>query len=310
MSEVSAAAPSAGAPAPAPASESAGSQPVHTESSQAPFNSPRVSDRRAMIERLQAAKVRPEAKAEGQVQAPDVTATEGQLDNTKADAEPAEKPEKEASKPDAVPMEAFKKRLADEKRKRDALASQLSGVELDVKRRDQALELAIGEIRRLSTMLEQGSSFDERDEKIHALEFQQKVSDIQQKLQQEHQQALQEVQQRAVLQQRREGVKAFFQQALEKHGDLLGLEELRYAAKKQFGDNPEGSIDQIGAGLMQIADRIVERRIAAIRSRQTQQAPEAPRHVRGAPASKPAAVQYERADAKTMEAWLKARKQA
>jgi hypothetical protein len=180
---------------------------------------------------------------------------------------------------------------------------------LAIDKRDQAIELLKGEVRRLAEALQQGSGWDERDEQIRAYEFAEQVRQLQTELEGKHQQSLAEAEQRFRREALRDQVKGYFSDALEKHGDLVGLEDLRAACKRQMGDNPDMSPEEIGQTIAQIADRLATQRLEYARGKVgTQEKPPAPTLV--APGSQSRTGYEYTPNADGMRRWLAARKQA
>lgn len=262
---------------------------------------PKSYDKAAMLERMRS------NRAEKSTQVEEAPAAES--GEPAKDAAP-EANEAEAKKEsDSIPMEAFKKRLQDEKRKRDELNKQFQDSQLAISKRDQAIELLKTEVRRLAEAMQEGKGWDERDEQIRAYEFAEQVRQLQQDLESKHQQALAEAEQRMRLDGMREQVKGFFSDALQKHGDLVGLEELRAACKKQMGSNPDLPPDEIGRMVGEIADRIAQQRLEYARGRVgTNEKPPAPSLVNPGSQSR---TGYEYTPTKEgMLRWLQAKKQA
>lgn len=271
-------------------------------STEAPEARP-AGDKRSMIEALRSKRRSQEAAT----QAEEGPATDSApVENAALEA--TEQVVDAKKEPETIPMEAFKKRLADEKRKRESLNQQVSDFELAVSKRDQAIELLKGEVRRLAEALQQGTGWDERDEQIRAYEFAEQVRGLQTELEAKHRQALAEAESRMRLEGTREQVKGFFAEALGKHGDLVSADELRAACKKQMGDNPDMPIDEIGRMVGQIADRIAEQRMDAFRRLSQTEKPAAPAMVRPAPNAK-AGYEYS-PNADGMRRWLAAKRQA
>jgi len=258
---------------------------------------PKSFDKAAMLERIKASKNQVE---EGP--APD--------SSQPAEAAAPEADGAEAKKePETIPMDAFKKRLQDEKRKREDLTKQLNDNTLAIDKRDQAIELLKGEVRRLAEALQQGSGWDERDEQIRAYEFAEQVRQLQTELEGKHQQSLAEAEQRFKRDALRDQVKGYFSDALERHGDLVGLEDLRAACKRQMGDNPDMSPEEIGQTIAQIAERMANQRLEAVRGKVApQDKPPAPALVQ--PGSQSRTGYDYTPNAEGMRRWLAARKQA
>lgn len=258
---------------------------------------PKSFDKAAMLERMRASK--------NQVE-------EGPAPESGEPAKDAapEADEVEAKKePETIPMDAFKKRLQDEKRKREDLTKQLNDNTLAIDKRDQAIELLKGEVRRLAEALQNGNGWDERDEQIRAYEFAEQVRQLQTDLESKHQQALVETEQRFKRDALREQVKGFFSDALQKHGDMVGLEELRAACKKQMGDNPDLPPEEIGRMVGEIAERIANQRMDYVKGKVgSAEKPPAPSLVQPGTQSR---TGYEYTpNAEGMRRWLAARKQA
>ena len=262
---------------------------------------PKSFDKAAMLERMRANKAEKPAQVE-----------EGPAPESGEPAEAAapEADEVEAKKePETIPMDAFKKRLQDEKRKREDLTKQLNDNTLAIDKRDQAIELLKGEVRRLAEALQNGNGWDERDEQIRAYEFAEQVRQLQTELEGKHQQALVESEQRFKRDALREQVKGFFSDALEKHGDMVGLEELRAACKKQMGDNPDLPPEEIGRMVGEIAERIANQRMDYVKGKVTPaEKPAAPALVQ--PGSQSRTGYEYTPNAEGMRRWLAARKQA
>lgn len=257
---------------------------------------PKSFDKAAMLERIKTSKNQVEKGP-----APD-SSEPAEAAAPEADAEAKKEPE-------SIPMDAFKKRLQDEKRKREDLTKQLNDNTLAIDKRDQAIELLKGEVRRLAEALQQGSGWDERDEQIRAYEFAEQVRQLQTELEGKHQQSLAEAEQRFRREALRDQVKGYFSDALEKHGDLVGLEDLRAACKRQMGDNPDMSPEEIGQTIAQIADRLATQRLEYARGKVgTQEKPPAPTLV--APGSQSRTGYEYTPNADGMRRWLAARKQA
>jgi len=276
--------------------------PTTTQASPEPATeAPKSFDKAAMLERMKANKAEKPAQVE-----------EGPAPESGEPAEAAapEADEAEAKKePETIPMDAFKKRLQDEKRKREELTKQLNDNTLSIDKRDQAIELLKGEVRRLAEALQQGSGWDERDEQIRAYEFAEQVRQLQTELEGKHQQSLAEAEQRFKRDALRDQVKGYFSDALEKHGDLVGLEDLRAACKRQMGDNPDMSPEEIGQTIAQIAERMANQRLEAVRGKVApQEKPPAPALVQPGSQSRTGYDYTPNADG--MRRWLAARKQA
>lgn len=257
---------------------------------------PKSFDKAAMLERMRASKNQveegpaPESGEPVEAAAPE------------ADAEAKKEPE-------TIPMDAFKKRLQDEKRKREDLTKQLNDNTLAIDKRDQAIELLKGEVRRLAEALQNGNGWDERDEQIRAYEFAEQVRQLQTDLESKHQQALVETEQRFKRDALREQVKGFFSDALQKHGDMVGLEELRAACKKQMGDNPDLPPEEIGRMVGEIAERIANQRMDYVKGKVAPaEKPPAPSLVQ--PGSQSRTGYEYTPNAEGMRRWLAARKQA
>lgn len=277
--------------------------PTATPASSEPApEAPKSFDKAAMLERIRS------SKAEKPTQVEEGPAPES--------GEPAETAAPEAEQAEAkkesesVPMEAFKKRLQDEKRKREELTQKVNDSELSISKRDQAIELLKGEVRRLAEALQQGSGWDERDEQIRAYEFAEQVRQLQTDLESKHQQALAEAEQRMRLEGSREQVRGFFQDALQKHGDLVGLEELRAACKKQMGDNPDLPLNEVGRMVGEIADRIAQQRLEYAKGRVGAAAEKPPAPALVNPGSQSRTGYEYTPNAEGMRRWLAARKQA
>lgn len=268
---------------------------------QAEASTPKRHDKGAMLESLQAKRAQKEQPQASQETASEVGANEPTAgpDTDKVEAK---------KEPESIPMEAFKKRLQDEKRKRETLAQQVSDYELSVSKRDQAIELLKGEVRRLADALQSGNGWDERDEQIRAYEFAEQVRQLQADLEAKHQQSLMDAQENMRLDHMREQVKGFFSDALERHGELVGVEELRAACKKQMGDNPDLPPEEIGKMVAEIADRIANQRLDAARRRSLPEKPAAPSMVKPSPNS-PAGYAYT-PNKDGMLRWLQAKKQS
>jgi len=257
---------------------------------------PKSFDKAAMLERIKTSKNQVEKGP-----APD-SSEPAEAAAPEADAEAKKEPE-------SIPMDAFKKRLQDEKRKREDLTKQLNDNTLAIDKRDQAIELLKGEVRRLAEALQQGSGWDERDEQIRAYEFAEQVRQLQTELEGKHQQSLAEAEQRFKRDALRDQVKGYFSDALEKHGDLVGLEDLRAACKRQMGDNPDMSPEEIGQTIAQIAERMANQRLEAVRGKVApQEKPPAPALVN--PGSQSRTGYEYTPNAEGMRRWLAARKQA
>ena len=258
------------------------------------------SDKSAMLDRLK------QKRAEKQPQATAETASEVEGVTETAAPEATTEAKKE---PESIPMEAFKKRLQDEKRKREGLQQQVSDFELSVSKRDQAIELLKGEVRRLAEALQSGNGWDERDEQIRAYEFSEQVRQLQADLEAKHQLSLQQAQEQMHLDHMREQVRGFFSDALERHGEIISVEELRAACKKQMGDNPDLSPDEIGRMVNEIADRLANQRLDVAKRRiSPKDQPPAPAMVKPSPGA-PAGYAYA-PNAEGMKRWLAARKKA
>lgn len=257
---------------------------------------PKSYDKAAMLERMRASK--------------------NQVDEGPApeSGEPAKDAAPEANaeakkEPETIPMDAFKKRLQDEKRKREDLTKQLNDNTLAIDKRDQAIELLKGEVRRLAEALQNGNGWDERDEQIRAYEFAEQVRQLQTDLESKHQQALVETEQRFKRDALREQVKGFFSDALQKHGDMVGLEELRAACKRQMGDNPDLPPEEIGRMVGEIAERIANQRMDYVKGKVSPaEKPPAPSLVQ--PGSQSRTGYEYTPNAEGMRRWLAARKQA
>lgn len=289
--------------APAPAAAPEGPTGVSVDSptttpapSEPAPEAPKSFDKAAMLERMRASKNQvdegpaPESGEPAEAAAPE------------ADAEAKKEPE-------TIPMDAFKKRLQDEKRKREDLTKQLNDNTLAINKRDQAIELLKGEVRRLAEALQSGNAWDERDEQIRAYEFAEQVRQLQTDLESKHQQALVETEQRFKRDALREQVKGFFSDALEKHGDMVGLEELRAACKKQMGDNPDLPPEEIGRLVGEIAERIANQRMDYVKGKVAPaEKPPAPSLVQ--PGSQSRTGYEYTPNAEGMRRWLAARKQA
>lgn len=285
---VSATSPVASAPESAPATpETSSPTPGH--------------DKAAMLDRLKQGRAPQE-----QPQATTETASEVEGVTETAAPEATSEAKKD---PESIPMEAFKKRLQDEKRKRESLQQQVGDFELSISKRDQAIDLLKNEVRRLAEALQTGSGWDERDEQIRAYEFAEQVRQLQADLEAKHQQSLFEAQENMRLDHMREQVRGFFSEALERHGELVGVEELRAACKRQMGDNPDLPPEEIGRMVSDIAGRLADQRIEAAKRRvapKTQ--PPAPAMVKPSPGA-PAGYAYT-PNAEGMKRWLAARKQS
>lgn len=298
----------AGATAPSGASavspSAADVSPVSATQAQpeAQSEAPKDSSKKAMLESLKAKRKPPETA--DQVEASTATASEP-VDDAASEAGEVEAKKKD---PESIPMEAFKKRLSEEKRKREALGKQVSDYELAMSKRDQAIELLKGEVTRLAEALQQGSGWDERDEQIRAYEFAEQVRGLQSELEAKHQQALADAEARMRVETTREQVRGYFADALDKHGELVSADELRAACKKQMGDNPDMPVEEIGRMVGEIADRIAEQRTEAFRRRSGTDKPAAPAMVRPAPNAK-AGYEYS-PNADGMRRWLAAKRQA
>lgn len=267
----------------------------------APVEAPKSFDKAAMLERIRSSKA---SKDVAQVE----EAPAAESGEPAKDAAP--EAEAEAKKePDSIPMEAFKKRLQDEKRKREEVSKQFQDSQLAISKRDQAIELLKSEVRRLAEAMQEGKGWDERDEQIRAYEFAEQVRQLQQDLESKHQQALAEAEQRMRLDGMREQVKGFFSDALQKHGDLVGLEELRAACKKQMGPNPDLPPEEIGRIVSDIADRIAQQRLDYAKGKVAPaERPQAPSLVNPGAQSR---TGYEYSPNKDgMLRWLQAKKQA
>ena len=258
-------------------------------------------DKAAMLEHLQkkrAPQEQPQAEPETASESEGVTETAAPEADAKAKKDP-----------ESIPMEAFKKRLQDEKRKREQLSQQVNDYELSVSKRDQAIELLKGEVRRLAEALQSGNGWDERDEQIRAYEFAEQVRQLQQDLEAKHQQSLQAAQEQMRLDHMREQVRGFFSDALERHGELVGVEELRAACKKQMGDNPDLPPDEIGRMVNEIAGRLANQRLDAAKRRVApKDQPPAPAMVKPSPGA-PAGYAYT-PNKDGMLRWLQSKKQS
>ena len=258
-------------------------------------------DKAAMLEHLQkkrAPQEQPQAEPETASESEGVTETAAPEADAKAKKDP-----------ESIPMEAFKKRLQDEKRKREQLSQQVNDYELSVSKRDQAIELLKGEVRRLAEALQSGNGWDERDEQIRAYEFAEQVRQLQQDLEAKHQQSLQAAQEQMRLDHMREQVRGFFSDALERHGELVGVEELRAACKKQMGDNPDLPPDEIGRMVNEIAGRLANQRLDAAKRRVApRDQPPAPAMVKPSPGA-PAGYAYT-PNKDGMLRWLQSKKQS
>lgn len=261
---------------------------------------PKSFDKAAMLERMRANKAEKPAQVE-EGPAPE-SGEPVEAAAPEADAEAKKEPE-------TIPMDAFKKRLQDEKRKREDLTKQLNDNTLAIDKRDQAIELLKGEVRRLAEALQNGNGWDERDEQIRAYEFAEQVRQLQTDLESKHQQALVETEQRFKRDALREQVKGFFSDALQKHGDMVGLEELRAACKKQMGDNPDLPPEEIGRMVGEIAERIANQRMDYVKGKVAPaEKPPAPSLVQ--PGSQSRTGYEYTPNAEGMRRWLAARKQA
>lgn len=258
---------------------------------------PKSFDKAAMLERMRASKNQVE---EG---------TAPESGEPAKDAAPEANGVEAKKEPETIPMDAFKKRLQDEKRKREDLTKQLNDNTLAIDKRDQAIELLKGEVRRLAEALQNGNGWDERDEQIRAYEFAEQVRQLQTDLESKHQQALVETEQRFKRDALREQVKGFFSDALQKHGDMVGLEELRAACKKQMGDNPDLPPEEIGRMVGEIAERIANQRMDYVKGKVgSAEKPPAPSLVQ--PGSQSRTGYEYTPNAEGMRRWLAARKQA
>lgn len=211
------------------------------------------------------------------------------------------------TEPDSVPMAAFKARIGKLNGRIKELSEQVASKDLEVKRRDAAIDLLREEVIRLQKAAEAGTKLDPRDEQIRAYEFEKRVSALQQKLLEEHQTALAEQAEAIRVEELRSHVAAGFRRVLDKY-PLVSGPELRAAARKVLGDAPKQSAEEIVATLEQIAARLDEQKLEKAKGRlQPSEKPPAPKFVK--PSNGQAAGYQYPANDKGMAAWLRAYRQ-
>lgn len=169
--------------APATASDSAGSQPAPS----APA-APQTMHARmlASLEKATAAQA-PEPTPEPTEPAQPVPGEELQAGEERPSPEDGKE---EGKEPDSIPMHAFKERLGRVNRRVEALRSEVTSKDFEIKKRDEAVQLLSGELERLKAALREGRPYDERDDQLSAADLREQSRQIAERIQAEMQEEL------------------------------------------------------------------------------------------------------------------------
>lgn len=128
-------------------------------------------------------------QTDGAPRADEPAKTEGDTANPEA-GKGDKKPIEKAKDPESVPMGAFKKRLGEEKGRREKVEAELHASKGETAEARHLFEVAIQENERLTELLRASGKFDERGEELSSRELTLNVKDQLAKLKAEHQQAL------------------------------------------------------------------------------------------------------------------------
>lgn len=182
---------SASAPA-APADASAGSSPAAASAA------PQTNQQRmmaSMVARRAAPAPSGDATPEAPQPASQADPQAGDRPTPEAEGRDAhEGQEKDDKEPKAIPMAAFKERLARETRKQEALRQEVATRDLELGKAKEAIGLLSAELERLRGHAREGKPWDERDDALAAAELERKAREVNDRLLKEHEERVRQQQ--------------------------------------------------------------------------------------------------------------------
>lgn len=200
------------------------------------------------------------ADDEGQQPAP--AAEKEQAEPHRDGDETAEESEEQNDK--AIPLRAFKERLAREKEKREALSARLGEAEDKAGRLESALHLLAEEYQRISGLLEQGAGYDPRDSELAQHRLAERARQEAERLTSERAKAREESERQARLEDTQRALRREMDDALASH-DLVDWDALYMAMRR----DPSRSAVEVAAELQ-------ERLIVKARGKLLPEKPQAP----------------------------------